>query len=375
LADPTPSPELFALPDNQVIENLLPGICDRRIGVAEARDKIRRKASLWPLAVQSGKEEPLLYFADLGREPWRDWQHIFSVERLVGSGMVKEYFSTPVTLLDDEGLLPEERDPRGFIFHVSRCGSTLMGKALASVETFESINQPSVLQHGFWEWITRGWRDKTSEALQGRPLNPRRFQNLIYLLTRPRVLGTRHTFIKFISWNSIFTDFIREAFPEVPALFMYRHPAEVIASVARKTTAALVGRDTPKGELLTGASREEIEGMSDLVYLSRCYNQYFQAVLNAGKPPKLLNYRNLHADRVAEILVDAFNLQLNPAQVEMVVSPFLKYSKDDRGQTVFQDDSKVKLAMFTAEETHTIASEISGTWERLLHSGENIGMR
>jgi hypothetical protein len=56
---------------------------------------------------------------------------------------------------------------------------------------------------------------------------------MIRALSRPRHRDERHLFIKFDSWHLLELPLIREAFPDVPWIFLYRDPVEIMVSQHR----------------------------------------------------------------------------------------------------------------------------------------------
>ena len=109
-----------------------------------------------------------------------------------------------------EAPLPAEdgaREPNGFLFHMSRCGSTLVAQmfnALPGVAVFsESPPVDQAIQAGNAEWLRR----------------------LVI------ALGSGGPFlVKLDAWHIHSLPLIREAFPSVPWVFLYRDPAEVLHS-------------------------------------------------------------------------------------------------------------------------------------------------
>ncbi len=195
----------------------------------------------------------------------------------------------------------------------------------------------------------------------------------MYLLCRPWGVDGVDLFIKFISWNSLYIDFIQTAFPSVPTLYQYRNPAEVIVSVKRNTTAALVAKQHRKGGFLADASRSEVDRMDDLTYLSHCYAHYFRKILEARKIPALLDYAVFSKDRLPEILWDAFRYDPGPVQLERMAEQFDFYSKDDRQNAAsFQADSEEKRSSLAGEQVATIKMICLPAWNRLRRTSQNI---
>ena len=362
---------IFALPDHQVILGLLPDIEDRRWSTSEAVRRLGNR-QLVPVAINPDPDHPLLYFADLGSHPYREWQHIHSIRQLAQAGRIVEYFSTPAALLDCPNLVAMPRQPRGFILHVSRCGSTLLGKALVRADGVGVIHQPSVLQHGFWAWISGNWRSPEDWQPAANPLNRMRFQNLLNLLCQPRLADEKEIFIKFISWNCLYADFIRAAFPTVPAVFMYRHPVEVIASVLCQTSAVLTARGSRQAEFLTGASALDLSAMDDVAYLSCCYVRYIRAILNAQPRPALLEFSAFVPGVLERVLAAAFAMRPDNHQLGRMREQFSIYSKDDLNQRAYRHDSSAKRASLNHRQRHYVEQYCHAHWQELLNASQNI---
>jgi len=113
---------------------------------------------------------------------------------------------------------------RGVIFHMSRCGSTLMSQQIAALECNIVASEPAPL-------------DAILRAHQRIPTLPREIQvswvrAMAAALGQPRC-GEQALYIKTDCWHIHQIDLIREAFPEVPWIFLYRDPIEVMVSQQR----------------------------------------------------------------------------------------------------------------------------------------------
>lgn len=365
-----PTVPIFALPEHQVIEQLLPQLSKSTVSIDNARERLLDNPQLVPIGLNPHLE--LLYFADLGDYRYQAWQHIYSVQQLALGRAIPSAFSVSASLLDMEQLLPATRTPRGFILHVSRCGSTLLGKALARADGIGIISQPAVLQHGFWAWISGNWQQPS----QWQPLrderNRLRFRNLMDLLCRRRRADEDDIFIKFISWNSLYIDFIHACFPDTPMLYMYRDPVEVIASVQRETTAILLARERAQAMFLSNTDAVTLAAMGDLDYLAACYAHSFTHILGSTAQPKMLNYLGFKPDTLALVLAEAFSLHPTDAQLRQMQQQFQMYSKDDRDQATFTDDSLGKRSALSCTEIDIIKWHCEPGWQQLLASRHNI---
>ncbi len=361
---------LYALPDHEVMENLLPGIRDKRLPVNDAVERIQSQPGLVPVAVNP-QGAGLVYFADIGDTPLLEWKHIYTIERLAQEKAVGEIFSTDLEILlrddlDFDGLLP-----KGLVFHVSRCGSTLFTKALARSPRNLVINQGGPLQEGFWAAITDQWQHPPE-------INERNIlmlQNLVRLMARRRRPEYEHCFVKFISWNIIYVDLICAAFPDASALYLYRDPVEVIANVLQETTAVLRAKGGLHARELTGLLPQDTARMSNVEYLAQCYANYFNVVLDVSKTTglHLVNYKQLkHAKAFADILARGFNFRPDKAELKQMQKQYLYYSKDDTDTTLFTGDIDNMLDILPGEDKQVIKQVCHDALARLDASERNL---
>jgi len=336
---------LYALPDHRVMEDLLPGISEKRVGTDQARELIARHPGLVPIAINPDGIDPgespgdaaSIYFADIGSAPFVEWKHIYTIQRLAEQGRIERFFATDFSLVDQPLPVADGMEPDGLLLHVSRCGSTLFCKALARLESNMIINQGGPLQSGFWAALTDHWR----RPLEITDKNIARLRRLVHLLTRRRGGGFERCFVKFISWNTVYADFIRAAFPDSHALYLYRDPAEVLANVLQETTAALHARGTSWGEVLTGLPADETAAMEPIDFLAHCYANYYAVVAEraAALSLGLVNYRHLRRPECfAAVLDRGLDWQPDEATLDRMRAQFAFYSKDDSNSTRYQGE-------------------------------------
>ena len=374
---------LYALPDHEVMQQLLPGISGRWLEPDQARERLRAVPGLVPIAIDPGRarqDRTSIWFADIGGKPFLEWKHIYTVQRLAAEGGIGESFATDFSLLDKPLPVNDGMQPDGLLLHVSRCGSTLFCKSLARLETNLIINQAGPLQYGFWAAITDHWR----RPLEASQTNLQRLRRLIHLLTRRRGLDYRFTFVKFISWNTVCADFIRAAFPNNHVLFLYRDPAEVIATVMQETTAALTHRGTPLSEVISGLPVQQTEGMDDIEYLAHCYANYYKIVAERAEALSLglVNYRDIRQpERFAAVLERGLDWQPDESALDTMRAQFAFYSKDDSDSTRYagEPDLEDTLGPAARERVHAIAGDQTRALDRsrrnLFAIAFNGGMR
>ena len=114
--------------------------------------------------------------------------------------------------------------PAGFVFHMSRCGSTLISQMLSRLSDTIVVSEAQPLDALLrLRGRVPGLRDETlMQWLRG----------MTSALAQPRG-GERRLFVKFNAWHVLELPFIASAFPAVPWVFVFREPRAVLASQAR----------------------------------------------------------------------------------------------------------------------------------------------
>ncbi len=362
---------LYALPDHDVVSGLIPGIGNRHLGAEEAIARIHATSGLIPVAIdpeiEAGGGGKVLW-ADIGDYPYREWQHIFTIAALAEQGALGESFTTDFAILQDDRILADPIEPSGFMFHISRCGSTLTGKALARSPRHLVINQGAPLQRGFWATITRDW----TQAAQASPENLKAFRNLVLAMTRRRFPQEDRAFIKFISWNTLYMDFALAAFPQMPALFLYRDPVEVIASVLRETSAVVWAKGRPQAGFLSGLDWRATAEMDEVEYLAHCFARYLGFAAQMGARTGLLNYRDIKPENFPGILARGFDFCPSEEELALMLEQFQFHSKDDKNQQQFTSDSLEKRASIPMHDRALVAQICEGLVEALDNSPANL---
>ena len=133
--------------------------------------------------------------------------------------------STPLAMLAET--LPQDAVPTvdGLIFHMSRCGSTLVSQMLAAIPGGVVVSEAPPL-------------DTIVQLVHSHPNAPLEqrialLRGIAAALGRDRFGNRRHYVIKTDSWHSLALPLFRAAFPDTPWLFLFRDPTEVMVSQMR----------------------------------------------------------------------------------------------------------------------------------------------
>jgi len=116
--------------------------------------------------------------------------------------------------------------PDAFIFHVSRCGSTLLSQALATAETNIVLAEVPLID----EILRMNEQDGSVNEVQQEIW----FKSAVALMGQKRKSGYKQLFIKLDSWHIHFYPLLRKWYPDTPFFFLSREPKAIIASHHRR---------------------------------------------------------------------------------------------------------------------------------------------
>ena len=221
--------------------------------------------------------------------------------------------------------------PTGFIFHLSRCGSTLVSQMLAALERNIVISEAPPI-----DFVLRA-RDFDEE---------RRVEWLRWLvnaLGQKRNEAETNLYIKFDSWNAVDLALIRRAFPEVPWIFLYRNPVEIIVSQMRQRGAQMIPGLV--GNLLPEPDLEESLRIPAEEYCARVLAMVCRSVLEplkngAGLP---VNYEQLPAAAL-DLIPAHFGVRLTAPEIEKMSAATEFNAKNPRLNFTGDSDAKRKEA-------------------------------
>jgi hypothetical protein len=230
--------------------------------------------------------------------------------------------------------------PSGFIFHLSRCGSTLVGRALASMPGGRVLSEPLPL-------------DQMMRAMSDRPFDEQVLAArwMLQALAPVKSDDVRHLVVKLDCWHIPFFPVLRAAFPDVPWIFLSREPAEVMVSHDRQYGAQMIPGALPNAQLQVPAGEHSLieHGAHVLAGFLRSAVQYHH---DGGL---LVDYTEL-PDALATRIAPHFGLDgVVPESV------FAVHSKNPA--MPFAPDSASKRSV-ASEETIEACDRIIGTYHR-----------
>ena len=134
-----------------------------------------------------------------------------------------------------EVAVPHSIPPKGFVFHESRCGSTLVANSLAAVNPDKnrvySESAPLITAMKIVSNDINNPKSAKSEE------DAKQFvKDVVYIMGRTHDPEEENLFFKIQSIGTTYIRSLRASFPDVPWIFIYRDPVQVMMSHMPKPT-------------------------------------------------------------------------------------------------------------------------------------------
>jgi len=240
--------------------------------------------------------------------------------------------------------------PNGFIFHMSRCGSTLVSQMLAALAQNVVISEAPPI-----DFILR------SHTKNPAITDEQRIKWLKWMVGAfwQKRTDEKYYFIKFDSWSILDLDLIERAFPEVPWIFLYRNPVEVIVSQMRRRGALMLPGAV--GQILPSLDLTKVLQMSSEEYCARVLAQTCESAINQAENRNalMINYNQLPG-AVVSAMLEHFRIDYAPEEIEQIKSATQFDAKTP--QLMFTPDSETKK-----NEASAAAREAAEKWVNPLY--------
>lgn len=240
--------------------------------------------------------------------------------------------------------------PTGFIFHVSRCGSTLVSNILSSSPRNWVIAEPRPINNLL---LSLHQVDEVDRV--------RLVRGLIKSLGQATLASEENYFIKFSSWNVLLLPLIRQAFPDVPWVFLYRHPVEVMVSNI-KDAGGWVRLQNNKTftDLVPSFVDMDAEAVADMnaqVYAASVLASYCDlARQEAGPNTLFLNYDQLSEESL-RVMLDFFQFQADEDEISSMMTRLGVYSKDAKAKRQYSENDSAAKQESASEEVKAAAEQ------------------
>lgn len=264
-----------------------------------------------------------------------------TVERARADGSNRrELFTEFDVLLQLEKSL-DSVPPTGFIFHSSRCGSTLVANACRAITDTIVLSEANAIDKLIARFITDADNGGVKATLYSVILRA-----VVQALAQRRTGSEKHLLIKFACCSFAQIARIRCIWPNVPWLFLYRDPVETIVSNLKDVPPWLVDNDRRVLASIIRASPDEVARMQTAELCARTIGSLFSTAHDlANDKSMLLNYTQLSLPVISDVL-SFFKVSPSTKELETIAHASGMYSKEASGTRPFVADAgaKQKLA-------------------------------
>ena len=229
-----------------------------------------------------------------------------------------------------------------FVFHMSRCGSTLLTQMLSSSDRFFVISQPivvnSVLERNF-----QGSLDRSAIA-----------RAVLRCLVACAPRRSRYAVIKFESWNALYLGEMLRTGVTQKWTFLHRDGVEVMVSIAAMPALWLRNRGRIEPALSQyiafDGDEEAVRLGSDKEYCARMLGAFcLAAAQKRSSHATYIDYSSLPG-AIFPLLSERWGVSLSSTEIETMIKRAERHSKDPAQVSPFVRDSHSKRQKADAEQ-------------------------
>lgn len=281
-----------------------------------------------------------------------------TVERAKADGSERrELFTEFDVLLQLEKQL-DSVQPTGFIFHSSRCGSTLVANACRAIDNSIVLSEANAIDKLIARFITDAGDVKTS-------LYSVFLRGVVHALAQRRAGNEEHLFIKFACCSFAQIEHIKRIWPNVPCLFLYRDPVETIVSNLKDVPPWLLDNDRRVLASIIGALPAEVAEMPLEEMCARTIGSLFSTAHRlANDGQLLLNYKQLAVPVISSVL-RFLKVSPSTAELETIARASQIYSKEADAKRTFVADTDAKQKLASNAVREAAATWAAGPYQLL----------
>ncbi len=240
----------------------------------------------------------------------------------------------------------QKSDPTGFIFHLSRCGSTLVSNAFTVLDECWVLSEANVLTNLLLDQNLDESKKKLAlSAILAAQIKHRQQQ---YLL------------VKFNAWDIYFYSLIRHCFTNVPTVFVIRSPEEILASHSKLAGLHMVPNNKSIESLLDITPTEQL-----FDYQCNVLQRLMGKMLSIAQtePVMIVDYQQLPEAIITDI-ASHFAIELSAKHQERIQQSNRYHSKIK--QQVFISDIEQKRTLLNAQQKDKINQQLMPIYLQLM---------
>ncbi|MDX6191097.1 sulfotransferase family protein [Flavobacterium sp. Fl-318] len=216
-------------------------------------------------------------------------------------------------------------DLKAFVFHVSRCGSTMLAQSLAvspqNIVIAEAPIIDAIIRSDLFDL------DKKKILIKA----------VIALLGQKRFPEEKNLIVKLDSWHIFEANELRAIFPELPFILLYRNPTEVLKSHSKLKGMHMVPNLLPSK--IFGINDQQMKELTFQQYGAVVLEKYFEAYSNFYEKDQnvaVYNYKEGMRE-ILEKVMDIIDVDYYIEEVDQMYERLKKHSKNETN--VFNGDS------------------------------------
>ncbi|MEI6191114.1 MAG: hypothetical protein WCP24_01935 [bacterium] len=246
----------------------------------------------------------------------------------------------------------------GFIFHMSRCGSTLFTQMLTASNKFFVLSEPTIINAVL---------DPALEIDESTRI--KLLKACINALNSCAPITSERTIIKFRSWNTLFIDMISGCFKDIPWVFIHRNGIEVLASVLKKPPGWLRSKNlyTKYFSKILNTEQTQINKMPLDEFAIKLLGKFcsFAKDCQVGKK-KFIEYFDIKKV-FPDIIKVQWNIELTQKEKDEAKTISSLYSKDTEKKELFTSDTEEKQNQITDKQKELVLELLESQRNKLIN--------
>jgi len=226
--------------------------------------------------------------------------------------------------------------PSGFIFHSSRCGSTLLANAGRSVRGSIVISEANAID----QLVTRLVTDRENSDVK-RAIYSALLRSVMTAFGQKLTGREEHLIVKYSCCSTSQMAQLIRIWPDVPWVFVYRDPVETIVSNLKTMPAWLLDEDRRVLAAIVDEPVARIEAMDPTELCARAVGSFYSTATQlAERNCLLLNYQLISSKTLLDVL-EFFGITPSEKEANQIAVSAGSYSKDISGRP-FESDTLAK---------------------------------
>ena len=251
--------------------------------------------------------------------------------------------------------------PAGFIFHLSRCGSTVLSEMFRPLLNCQVVAESEAIGNMFQTF-------NCSEEIQVLAL-----QNMIGLFQHTLCANGEELIIKLSSWNAVTIKIFQMAFPDTPCFFLYRDPSEVMVSMLKNPPSWLdrkkiaikleENKRAKSGNLECDFYTEMLarvnytDTLSNTELYARLLGDICRSIANTPQPILSMDYTSL-PESMPDIIAPYFGIKIKSTDLNRIMAASQRDTKEISSKKPFVPDSENKQKAVTEEIKRAVECHI-----------------